>query len=396
MIRHALIVAIVLLSAAPICTAQQGKLTVSELIVELKKGDKSKLGALEQLEALGEKAAEAAPALVELLPDKNEDVRLAAAIVLGKIGKPAVEPLVKALDSKDADVRFYAVWSLAFVGPNAKIAEPALLKAMSDPAAPVRRKAAYALGRIGADAQAVAPVLVAALADADMDVRDAAQGALPKLGKIAVPAIIEAAKNGRAIQRHAAMKALGEIGADAASAIPVLNAYLLEPKLASGEQAADGLAGIGAPALKTLIAAAAADNDIVRPLALRGLDKMGAAAVPAFVDLLAAKHLDVQTPCRHDPRPAPGAGQIGRHRPRVRHQGQDFQTRQTPLLSLQQMGTNAKLAEPYIVALLSDADAQIRMQAFNVLQSMGVDPRPGLKKSAQPSRCGERASPRPA
>ena len=84
---------------------------------------------------------------------------------------PAVTPLGKAAASDDGAVRFYAIWSLAFIGPPAKIATPVVVKALSDKAADVRRKAAYALGRIDADPETVAPALVNALGDADDDVR---------------------------------------------------------------------------------------------------------------------------------------------------------------------------------------------------------------------------------
>jgi HEAT repeat protein len=379
--RNVLVVCIALLSAASLGEAQAGKLSVADLIADLKKGDKEKFAALEQLEALGEKAAEAVPALIELLPGKNEDVRLATAMTLGKIGKPAVDPLVKATTDKDADVRFYAIWSLAFVGPQAKNAVPAVVKAMTDPAAHVRRKAAYALGRIGADPETTAPVLVAALGDADADVREAASSALPKMGKIAVPPLIKAMQSDKAILRNGAIKTLGDIGAEAEPALPGLKAFLHDPKKGAGEQAADALAGIGTPALKTLVAAAADDNDAVRPLALRALNKMGATAVPAFIDLLGSKHLDVK---RHA---ASILGQLQVQDKSVvialgfATKDKDFQVRANALVSLQQMGTNAKLAEPYVVTLLTDLDPQIRLQAFHVLQSIGVDPRPGLKKA---------------
>src|SRR5947209_936683 len=117
-----------LVACAP-AAAQQPKRSVADLIADLKKGEKEQLGAIAQLEALGAKAADAAPALVGLLGGKSEDVRLAAIIALGKIGPAAVEPLSKALGAKDADMRFYAVWGLAFVGPPAKSATPLVVKA---------------------------------------------------------------------------------------------------------------------------------------------------------------------------------------------------------------------------------------------------------------------------
>ena len=47
------------------------------------------------------------------------------------------------------------------------------------------------------------------------------------------------------------------------------------------------------------------------------------------------------------------------------------------------MGTAAKLAEPYVVALLTDIDQNMRLNAFHTLVALGVDPRPGLKKALE-------------
>src|ERR1019366_4022515 len=103
-------------------------------------------------------------------------------------------------------------------------------------------------------------------------------------------------------------------------------------------------------------------------------------AVPTFVDMLGSKHVDVQ---RHvaallgnmqvfDKSVVIGLGFATKDK--------DYQVRLQALQSLQRMGTNAKLAEPYIVVLLTDIDPQVRLTAFHTLQSLGVDPRPGLKK----------------
>src|SRR5205814_1048474 len=150
-----------------------------------KKGETEQLKALQGLEALGDKAAEAVPALMPLLQSKSEDVRLQTTITLGKIGKASVQPLTKALADADADVRFYAAWGLAFVGPPAQSATPAVVKALKDTSPQVRRKAAYAMGRIDPDPEAAVEPLVAALGDADEDVRQAAAAALPRFGKAA-------------------------------------------------------------------------------------------------------------------------------------------------------------------------------------------------------------------
>src|SRR6516162_5257513 len=279
----------------PYSPAGQAKRSIADIVADLKKGDKEKFKAIEELEALGEQAGQAVPALLELLPPKNEDVRLHVAMAMAKIGKPAVAPLTKALgahypDKIDtakiddlikrlgsgnfgvrdqarkeleaiglpalealrkastgrdvesnrrareivttiegyADSRFYLVWGLAFVGPPAKSATPVVLKALADPSAPVRRKAAYTLGRIDADPDAVVEALVAALAD--NDVREAAAEALPKMPKAAVPVLIKALKVGNEGTLPMVIKTLGKIGAEAAPAIPDLEALLLAYK----------------------------------------------------------------------------------------------------------------------------------------------------------------------
>src|SRR5262245_25732733 len=56
-------------------------------------------------------AQAAVPGLIDALLAKDEDLKLNAAIALGKIGKPAVAPLQELLSSKDDDARFYAIWA---------------------------------------------------------------------------------------------------------------------------------------------------------------------------------------------------------------------------------------------------------------------------------------------
>jgi HEAT repeat protein len=354
---------------------------VADLVADLKKGDPEKLKAIKELEALGEKAAEAAPALVELLRGNNEDVRLQATIALGKIGNASAEPLAKALSDKDADVRFYAAWGLAFVGPPAKGTTGALVKALGDSSAQVRRKAAYALGRIDPDPEAVVAGLVGALGDADADVRQAAAEALPKMGKAAVPALIKALSSDKVELRNTAIKTLGEIGSAAEPAIGELKAFLLQPDKGASDLAADALAGIGAAAIPVLAVAADDDSEVVRPRALAALLKIGAPAVPAIVDLLGAKHDEVRRLVAtrlgsiqvRDKMIVIGLGYATKDK--------DYLVRLNALHSLRGMGTGAKLAEPYVTALLTDVDLELRKEAFQTLQALGVDARPGLKKA---------------
>lgn len=124
--------------------------------------------------------------LVVFLQGANENARLDAAMVLGKIGDAhAVEPLIAALKSRDAHsgLRWSAARVLAKVGAAA--VEP-LMTALKDSDERIRKIAAWALGEIK-DARAV-ETLITALKDSNDEVRG---GAAKALGEI---------KDARAVQ----------------------------------------------------------------------------------------------------------------------------------------------------------------------------------------------------
>lgn len=377
------VLALCLITCQSTSFADAPKRTVAEILADLKKGEKEKLQAIQELEALGEKAAEAARPLVELLSTKNEDIRLGATFALGKIGKAAVKPLSEALTSKEDSVRFYAVWSLGLIGPKAAETLPAVIKAMAeDKSADVRRKAAFALGTMDSDGQIVVGPLVTALGDSDADVRQSAATALPKISKAAVPVLIKALKSDKQVLRAMAMQTLGGIGSAAAPAIPELKQIVLQAEKGIGENAADALAGIGELALPTLKDLASADKEEVRALAIRSLQRIGVPAVTTLVDLLGAKHVDMRRFAAaqlgnlpvNDKMVIIGLGFAAA-------KDKDYQVRRNALQSLRNRGPGAKLAEPYITALLVDLDPQLRVEAFHTLQNLGVDPKPGLKKA---------------
>ncbi len=354
---------------------------VAGLIADLKNPQKNKAETAQALGDLKEKAAPAVPALVKLFEDKDEYVRLQAALALGKIGKPAVAPLTKAVGDTESGVRFYAVWALAFIGPEASSATPAVVKALKDKSADVRRKAAYALGRIDPDPDAVIEPLTAALADDNEDVRTTAAATLPKLGDAVTPSLVKLLKTDDSKVRNLVIKVIGEIGPGAKAALPELKTYFLQPKKESSTVAADALAGIGEPAIPVLMDGAKGEEAAVRNLAVQSLKKIGVPAVPHLIDLLGAKHTDVRRAV---------AAQLGFMQIQDKSvvialgyalKDKDDQVRLNALNSLRNMGSSAKLAEKYVVELLTDADAQIRQNAFYTLQTLGVDPKPGLKKA---------------
>jgi HEAT repeat protein len=364
-----------------------GGADVAPLIADLKKGDAEKVRAAEKLETMGPAAAEATTPLIELFSTKNEDVRLHAALALGKIGKAAIEPLTAALAADDADIRFYAAWSLAFNGPAAKSAAPALFKALGDKSDAVRRKAAYALGRIEPDPDAAVTALIALLTDANPDVRGAAQSALAAQGSAAVPKLVELLSD-KLVVRGPAIAALADIGPGAGAAIPKLKELMLRPEMGAAAPAGDALAKIGAAAIPALVEATESDKRPVREAGIRGLEVVGIPAVPALVDLLGSKHVDMRRDAAQYLSGYPVNEKMVVIGLGYATKDTDLEVRRLALIGIQSRGPGAKLAEPYVSALLTDGDPQMRLQAFHTLANLGVDAKPGLKKaleSAEPS-----------
>ncbi|MEK6678529.1 MAG: HEAT repeat domain-containing protein [Nitrospirota bacterium] len=140
---------------------------------------------------IGKEAAPAAPFLIDMLKDKNEDVRVNVAIALGKIGDPrAVEPLIIVLKDEDEDVRFSSALALGNI-KDPRAVEPLIVALNKKEEEVLRRSAAEALGNIK-DLSAVEPLiailkgepLIATLKDdddGDVYVRKSAKEALEKI-----------------------------------------------------------------------------------------------------------------------------------------------------------------------------------------------------------------------
>ncbi|MBD3176491.1 MAG: hypothetical protein GF320_15030 [Armatimonadia bacterium] len=123
------------------------------------------------------RGAEATEALLAVLADEDEDVRLAAADALASRGPSAMAPLMDALVKGGIEVRWGAACVLGRIGDLR--AMDSLTSALDDPEWRVRRAAARALGKVG-DAGAVDP-LTAALDDPSGSVRDAAAEGLSRV-----------------------------------------------------------------------------------------------------------------------------------------------------------------------------------------------------------------------
>jgi len=203
------------------------------------KDEKERARAARSLAMIGKPASEAIPALAKALlgSPKNEDLRVNAALALGKV---AVSPedqwksRIPDLPGKEPGPGADPAPAPAPAPPDpaaAKLSEsvrktavPALVKALSDPATDVRINAAFALGLLGEDAAEAAKALLKSLTEKSDGLRANAAVALasmPGAAEDAVPALAKMLSDPHASAANAAANGLKARGA---KALPVLKA----------------------------------------------------------------------------------------------------------------------------------------------------------------------------
>jgi len=115
--------------------------------------------------------------MCELLKLKGVTVKMYVAKALGKIGTPAVKPLITALKEKDKEVRMYAAMVLGVIRDTLAV-EP-LVSTLKDQEKDVRTAALLALGDIK-DTRAVEPIMET-LRNGDSDIQRNAAEAMKKI-----------------------------------------------------------------------------------------------------------------------------------------------------------------------------------------------------------------------
>ena len=166
---------------------------VDELLKVIRSNNKDKRAqALLEMSTLDSIPEKALADVIKIMRTSAETEQVYAAVILGKMGKPAIGQLTPLLEDNDEVVRFYALWSLGLIGQPAKHLVAVVLKAMHDPDDDVRCKAAFALWHIGVPADQAVPILIAALKDTDDLARTSALSALVAYGQAAVPMLIPA------------------------------------------------------------------------------------------------------------------------------------------------------------------------------------------------------------
>jgi len=153
-----------------------------------------KLSALKELAKAGPDEAEAIPALIDMLQNAHQALRTAAIYTLVAIADPAVEALCQVLDKAGEQVSrgenppdhdFRWIWlhdaAYALGAIGAPAVEP-LTKLLESPFEWTRLNAAFALGEMGSDAAAAVPSLEAALKDQSHYVIRVAANSLGAIG----------------------------------------------------------------------------------------------------------------------------------------------------------------------------------------------------------------------
>lgn len=195
------------------------------------------------LTQIGPEAESAIPALVQSLIDSEENVRVYATEALVKLGKPSVPPLINALNTDNIELRKSIVHTLGKLGTDGA---KHLLPVLDDKENGVRLAAIDAIATLGQDGQLATNKLIAILNNPDIQIRKSVVLALAKIEVKTERVIMELTRSLREEEHKevqlALMQALGSIGPQAESAVPVLVSRLREKDLELRLAALDALA----------------------------------------------------------------------------------------------------------------------------------------------------------
>ena len=185
---------------------QQAKTLVNQL------GDTEAVRRTEAAEALVKMGPKAIDALIHGLSDENPQLREMSAWTLSEIKAPAarvVPALISVLTDPDENIRVVGSVALQNLGESAV---PYLIDALTADSADIRLNAAYALGEIGTPLDTILPALINTLTDPVWNVRRLVVRALATIGTPAVEPLIEALNSPKSELRRMAERALNDIG----------------------------------------------------------------------------------------------------------------------------------------------------------------------------------------
>lgn len=165
------------------------------------------------------------------LYDKDVLIRREAALQLSVLAQTHdankyYEHMVNAFQDKDSVVRYFAIKSMGRVNPRNSGVLVTLRVALRDQSTEVKRAAAVALTSMSPFPTVAYSPLIKALADPDETLRQYIRSSLIDHGSLAVTSLVYALQDPEPKVRKECAEILGEIGAEAKSAIPKLEALL--------------------------------------------------------------------------------------------------------------------------------------------------------------------------
>lgn len=228
---------------------------------------------------------EVTDALVAAANERDQAIRTAAALAMGKLNPLPPRALAKlvALARSDprTDPRAAALRALAEAGPRAKSSRSEI-----EPLTSAKQRdglvllAQIAVAAMDSDATKAATAIRAGLSDKKPDLRAAAVGALLDNGPKPedLPTLMKLLKDRDATSREAAIKCLGRLGPAAKELVPILGKMLVNDMSAPVRiAAANALGEIGPTARLAVpqLKAAVRDDRPVEPAARKALEKLG-------------------------------------------------------------------------------------------------------------------------
>lgn len=308
--------------------ALQGERVVP-LMIEALANEDARYWASLVLSSLGERARAAVPALIAVLNTEEPEVRREVIMALGAIGpeaRAAMPALLEVMKSDDPAIVLAGTYSLGNMGPAAQLATPILREQMEteDPflmaatawalaslnpedtslqtqmisilvrtlALPdnpsAREAAARALVELRPDPNLLLPELADLVSNSPPEVLRDAMQAFVAVGPPAVPAMIRLLQDEQA--RPLAARVLGQIGPEAAGAVPSLATALETSNPEARREILFALAAIGPaaePAVPQMVPFVSSELPQVRYTAIYALGELGSAAAEALPALQA-------------------------------------------------------------------------------------------------------------
>lgn len=302
---------------------------------------------------------------------------------LGPVAAPAAADLVQGLGDPDPDVAVAAGSALKRIGPAGL---GAIGTGLSDASPTIRGAAASLLAAtdaFGSDVRHWREALLALAADPDAWVRSRVArtlGELPEAGPDTVRALSLLAEDRDAGVSEEALEALARVGGAAQAALPVVLRRLEAPDPGLRLKAARAswqIAGEASSVLPTLVAAL--EDQPTRWQAALILGEMGQAAEPAIPALLDAMtheivHRPARTPAscaralaRVGPAAVPGLVELLAH--------EAVSVRASAAYALWAQGAHAAPAVAGLVRLLDEGDAEVGVLACQALGAIGAEAR---------------------